>query len=68
MPSLVLHYLTLLRALSRCRYRLLEATPGVLAALTGGEKVYLKGDNASELVVCTQSQTHKLLKVEHTAV
>jgi len=49
---------------NKSKYRLLEATPEILKALTSGERVYFKGDESSEAVMCTANQTFKIQKVE----
>jgi len=49
---------------SEGRYRLLEATSEVLAALTRGETLFLKGGDGDEAVLCTGAQTHRIQKVE----
>lgn len=46
------------------KYRLLEATPDVLAALSRGETLCFKGGEDQEAVLVTGTQTRRLQKVE----
>ena len=56
------------------KYRLLEATPEILAALAsrkgcsgsneGRAQVFFKGDDSKEAVLCTQDQTHRVFKAK----
>ena len=44
---------------------LFQATPEVLAAVTAGKRLYFSGpDESSQVMLCTDTQTRKLQKVE----
>eukprot|EP00948_MAST-09A_sp_MAST-9A-sp1_P002668 g2668.t1 len=44
--------------------RVLEAPPAIVRALENGETLYLKGEADSEAVLCTDSETFSIRKVE----
>ena len=45
------------------RYRLLEASPEILAALKAGETLVFKGGSDADAVLCTGTQTRRIQKV-----